>query len=175
MADPVAKDPKSEPAAEPKKRRGLLIAIVAAVVLLGGGGGAAWYFLSGEPEDAQAADGKGKPAKPKAPLPDAVYVSLDPSFVVNFESNGMVRFLQVTVQVMTRDPAAVELLKRHDPVIRNGLLMLFSGQDYQTLSSRDGKERLREAALAEVRKVIEAESGGAERIEAVYFTSFVMQ
>ena len=33
------------------------------------------------------------------------YINLDPPFVVNFEADSMVRFLQVTVGIMTRDPA----------------------------------------------------------------------
>jgi flagellar FliL protein len=175
MADPVVEEPQPEPEAPPKKRRWWLIATVAAVLVLGGGGGAAWYFLGGEPAAEATKDVKGKPGKKKVPAAEPVYVSLDPPFVVNFESNGLVRFLQVTVQAMSRDPAMVDLIKRHDPVIRNGLLMLFSGQDYETLSTRDGKEQLRKAALAEIRKAIAAEGGKAERIEAVYFTSFVMQ
>ena len=32
-----------------------------------------------------------------------LYVALDPPFVVNFEAEQLVRFLQVTVQVMSRD------------------------------------------------------------------------
>lgn len=175
MADPVVEEPQPEADAPPKKRRWWPIAVVAAVLVLGGGGGAAWHFLGGEPAAETAKEVKGKPARKKAPAAAPIYVSLDPPFVVNFESNGLVRFLQVTVQAMSRDQAVADLIKRHDPVIRNGLLMLFSGQDYETLSTRDGKERLREAALAELRKAVAAEGGEAERIEAVYFTSFVMQ
>lgn len=44
----------------------------------------------------------------------------------------------------------------------------------QGLRSREGKEKLREEVLAEVRKVLEEQTGEAG-VEQVYFTSFVMQ
>jgi flagellar FliL protein len=102
-------------------------------------------------------------------------VALDPPFVVNFEAEQLVRFLQVTVQVMSRDPETVEVIKANDPVVRNDLLLLLGNQKYQTISSREGKEQLRRQALDTVRHVVTAGGGKAERVEAVYFTSFVMQ
>jgi flagellar FliL protein len=102
-------------------------------------------------------------------------VALDPPFVVNFDADQQVRFLQVTVQVMTRDPATVELMKANDPVVRNDLLLLLGNQKYDVLSSRPGKEKLRGDALTTVRHVIETSGGKPANIENVYFTSFVMQ
>ena len=43
------------------------------------------------------------------------------------------------------------------------------------MSSREGKEKLRAAALEAIRKIVAAEGGKPEELEAVYFTSFVMQ
>ena len=85
------------------------------------------------------------------------------------------RFLQIAVQLETRDPATVELLKTNDPVVRNNLLMLFGNQTYAQLATREGKEALRNQALEDVRKVLQGAGGHPERLEAVYFTSFVMQ
>jgi flagellar FliL protein len=86
-----------------------------------------------------------------------------------------VRFLQVTAQLMSRDPATIELLKTNDPVVRNDLLMLFGGQKYAVVSTREGKESLRAQTLAAVRKIVANAGGKPEKLEAVYFTSFVMQ
>lgn len=166
MSDP--NPPAEAPAAKPGRKKLILIVAIAAVLLAGGGIGA--YFMM-QPSDKEAAETAGK-AEVQA---DPIYVALDPPFVVNFESNELVRFLQVSVQVMTRDPAVVELVKRHDPVIRNGLLLLLSGQSYQTLSSTEGKEKLRQSALEAVRKVVAAQGGKSEDINDLYFTSFVMQ
>jgi flagellar FliL protein len=165
--------PGQEGEAAPARKRPLLLIIIIAVVLLAGAGGAAWYFLSA-PSDPKKehADAKAKESEPKAP---AIYVALDPPFVVNFEAEQLVRFLQVTVQVMSRDPATVEILKANDPVVRNDLLLLLGNQHYETISSREGKEKLREQALEAVRKVVKNAGGKGDLVEAVYFTSFVMQ
>jgi Flagellar basal body-associated protein len=137
---------------------------VSLLVLVGGIGG--WMFYTRSLE-----------AKlPKPPtLAPPIYVALDPPFVVNFETEALVRFLQITVQVMTRDPLTADLVRHNDPVVRNDLLLLFANQRYEQIATREGKERLRDEALAAVRRVVESSGGRPELVEAVYFTSFVMQ
>ncbi|MEP7311471.1 MAG: flagellar basal body-associated FliL family protein [Pseudomonadota bacterium] len=164
MSKPAA--PEAAPKAKPKGKSRLLIIIAAAVVLLGGGG--AWFFLKPAPD-------KNAEAEHAAAKLPSVYIALDPPFVVNFDAGAAARFLQITVQLMTRAPEMVEFLKLHDPVIRNDLLLLFGNQQVTEVSTREGKEKLREAALEAVRKIVAGEGGKAEEVEAVYFTSFVMQ
>jgi flagellar protein FliL len=157
-------------AAETPKKRGktlIIVLVVAIVLLIGGGVGA--FFAFGSHGGKKTAEVKKEPVLPPQ------YIALDPPFVVNFESDQQVRFLQVTVQIMTRDPATVEIMKANDPVVRNDLLLLYGGQKYAVISSREGKESLRQQTLAAVRKVIAGAGGKPEKVEAVYFTSFVMQ
>jgi flagellar protein FliL len=150
--------------APPKSKRMLFI-ILAAVLLVGGGG--AYYFLMG---------GKGGTAKAEAaPLLPPIYVNLDPPFVVNFEADSVVRFLQVTVSVMTRDPTTGDIIKKNDPRIRNDLLLLLSNQHYKDISTREGKEKLRSAALEAVRADVLDAGGEGAKVENLYFTAFVMQ
>lgn len=105
----------------------------------------------------------------------AIYIPLDPAFVVNFAEGGKARFLQVTVEVMTRGNDRVEQhIRTHMPVIRNNLVMLFSSQTYETVSTVEGKEALREEALGVIQNILEEETGDPG-IERVYFTNFVMQ
>ena len=59
--------------------------------------------------------------------------------------------------------------------MRNDLVMLFSSQDNATLMSPDGKEKLRDATLASIRKVVDSRGRRSASVEAVYFTSFVIQ
>lgn len=163
---------ESAEAAPAAKKKSKLPLIIAAVVVLAGGGGGAWFFMSkgkGEGEEG------GKDAKKEAVVAPAVYVSFEPPFVVNFDSGGKARFLQVAIQVMTRDPHVAEELELHNPVIRNDVLLLLSNQQYETLASREGKEKLQHEALEAVRHVIETNGGEAEAVESVLFTSFVMQ
>lgn len=165
MPDPNA--PAAAAAKTPPARgKAKLLVITFVLIAVLGAAGAGVYFMR---------KGAGTEAKVAAKHVEPIYVALDPPFVVNFESNGLVRFLQVTVQAMSQDAATADLIKRHDPVIRNGLLMLFSGQTYESLKTTAGKEQLRQAALVEVRKIITAEGGKGAEVKNLYFTSFVMQ
>jgi flagellar FliL protein len=162
--------PVLAPAEEaPKSKSKWLIIVIAAVVVLGLAGGGAWFMLPHGNAHSKKAEVK------KEPLAPPQYLALDPPFVVNFEADQAVRFLQITVQVMSRDPAVVEQLKANDPVVRNDLLLLFGNQKYDVISTRPGKEKLRSDALMTVRNIVASAGGKADHVEAVYFTSFVMQ
>lgn len=166
----VAEAPAEEPV---KKGKGKLLVIVGvAIAVLAAGGGAAWYFMAGS--DKKAEDTKHAKAEPAKKGP-ALYIALEPPFVVNFKQQALLRFLQVSMQVMTRDPATQTLLKENDPAVRNELLSLLGNLDYDTISTTEGKEALRQQALTAVRKIVTDEGGKATSVEAVYFTSFVMQ
>jgi len=174
---------------EPKSKSRLIIIIALVVVLLGvsaaatlmltgvlGGGdeAVAEEAASGDKvakKDKKKARAKAKAKKSRAPLN---YVPLDPPFVVNFSGDTDVRFLQVSVEVGTRKPEVVDLIKEHRPAIRNNLVFLFKAQDPVALDTREGMEKLRKDTLVAVQEVLKAETGDPG-VENVYFTSFVMQ
>jgi len=161
--------PAAAGAAPAKSSKKLLIIIAAAVVVLGGGAGA-WFAFAGK-DDAKEGDPEGAAQEAKLP---AQFVTLEP-FVVNFGPGSTVRFLQIAAQLMTRDAHMVEFLERNTPIIRNDLLLLFGNKQPEEVSTNEGKEALRAAALEAVRKIIAAEGQKPEALEGVYFTSFVMQ
>jgi flagellar FliL protein len=103
----------------------------------------------------------------------AVYYAIDPPLVVNFEDGSAVRFLQITMEIMAHDQKAIESVQKNIPLIRNNLLLLMSNRNYQSLMSREGKEKMRQEALTEIRAVQKKE-GGLD-IDDVLFTSFVVQ
>jgi flagellar FliL protein len=165
----MAAAPKESAEVAPKKKsKGVLILIVALVVLVSGGAGG-YVLMKGGHGKAGAADST-EVAKSKP----AVYMQLDPAFVVNFQDDTALRFLQVGVNVMSHDPEAIAAAKEADPEIRNALLMLFSAQDVKSLSDVKGKLKLQAAALAEIQRVLK-EKIGRPGVDAVYFTSFIMQ
>jgi flagellar FliL protein len=188
-ADATAKDKdkgkdkgKEKPASEKQKSK-LPLIIIAAVLVLGGGGAGAWFAFKPKPAaaDGQAAaaadksEKEEKADKPGAKKAPPVYYKFDPAFVVNFGGEGSARYLQVTVEAMSRDAGILEELKNDEPAVRNDLVMLFSGQDNATLMSAEGKEKLRATTLDTVRKVLNGEGVKGNKVEAVYFTSFVIQ
>jgi flagellar basal body-associated protein FliL len=118
------------------------------------------------PVVAKGAEGHG-PGKP------SVYFAIDPPLVVNFEDGSAVRFLQITMEIMAHDEKAIDSVQKNIPLIRNNLLLLMSNRNYQSMMSREGKEKLRQEALAEVRAVQKKEGG--PDVDDVLFTSFVVQ
>jgi len=108
--------------------------------------------------------GTGKPA---------VYYAIDPPLVVNFEDGSVVRFLQITMEIMAHDQKAIDSVQKNIPLIRNNLLLLMSNRNYQSMMSREGKEKLRQEALTEVRAVQKKE--GSPDVDDLLFTTFVVQ
>ncbi len=147
------------------------------LLMMGGGAlalvavsiGATVFLVGGKSAPSSAAEHA--PAKVEAP---ASYTALEPPFVVNFEDQEAIRFLQVTIEIMSRDPKVAEAVKLHMPAIRDQLIVLFSGSDYATLSSREGKDQLRQQAQDALKKILKAQ-GAPDAIEGLYFTNFVMQ
>lgn len=103
----------------------------------------------------------------------AIYYAIDPPLVVNFEEGSAVRFLQITMEAMASDQKAIDGVTKNVPLVRNNLLLLMSNRDYQSLMSREGKEKLRQEALTEVRSILKKQ--GSPAIDDLLFTSFVVQ
>lgn len=151
------------PQAPAKSRKSLLI--IVAVLVLAGAGGGGWYFLHAQKEKGTADAAKQAPPQ---------YFPLNPAFVVNLADENDRHYLQVDVELMSRDPAAGDIVNRNAPLIRNRLLMLFSQKQSAELRTRADKEKLQSEALEETRKVLLAETG-QPGVDALYFTSFVTQ
>ena len=167
-------DPAQTEAAQAsaKKKRPWLLIGIAAVVLVACIGVAGFLLWQRQQAAHTGTAAAAKPEKPKGP---PLYVALDPPFVTNFDAEQAVRFLQITAQVMTHDEATQTLIKANDPVLRNDLLLLFSNQKAVELQTREGREHLRAQALQTVRHTVETSGGHPETVDAVLFTSFVMQ
>ena len=159
-------DAVKDPAVKGKLK--LIILIVVAVLLaIGLSVGATWYFMhSPKSEAVPQADVNVK-------LP-ALYEPMAPAFVVNFNANGRQRYMQVSVTLQARDPADLKALMVHIPVIRNNLVMLFSGQTFDDLATPVGQEILRQKATAAVQEVAQKELGKVV-VDQVLFTNFVLQ
>lgn len=102
------------------------------------------------------------------------YINLDPPFVVNLNDDSGVRFLQVSVAVMTYDQSALERIEAHMPLLRHHLVLLFSSQKFVDVKSREGKIKLQQDALATVRDAL-TEVAGEPLVEALYLPSIVGQ
>ena len=168
-----------------KSKKKLLIIVVAVVVLLVGGGVGTFFLMSDngsgnevaakdEPSESGSDNESSSEGGSVSAEGDAYYFSLDPPFIVNFSGKSRARFLQVSIEGLTRDAQVKENITKHFPQVRNNLVLLLSSKTYDELSTAEGKTTLRKQVLKEIQKVLEAETG-KEGVEDVYFTSFVMQ
>ncbi len=105
---------------------------------------------------------------------EAQYFKLHNPFIVNIMAGGRSHYLQVEAQIMSKDAAQIEAVEHHQPAIRHHLLLLFSEQSYQEVKTVKGKKKLMDNTLAAINRTLKEETG-KEGIEAVYFTSFVIQ
>ena len=173
-----AKAPAAEADGKPagKSKLKLIILIVVGLLLaIGLSVGATLFFLKGDKkeeakgEEHAKTEDAGKPVKKQA-----IYEVLAPAFVVNYNYKGRQRYMQVSVALMGRDKAELDALHEHMPVLRNNLVMLFSGQDFEALSTPVGKEMLRQQTTASVQALAQKETGKMA-VEQVLFTNIVLQ
>ncbi len=122
-------------------------------------------YAEDEAEDEATEEG----AEPAAP---AIYIPLQPQFVVNYGGNGKLRYLKTGVTIRLASPEAANSVRHHMPFIRNNLVMLFAAQTDETLESQDGREAMRQSALDEVRELLQKEDGlEPEEVVDVLFNS----
>ncbi|MFJ2390935.1 flagellar basal body-associated protein FliL [Pseudomonas koreensis] len=142
-----------DPATKGKLKMIILI-VVALLLAIGVSVGATWYFMhSAQSKPAAAAE-----AAPAGKQP-AIFEPMAPAFVANYNQNGRQRYMQVSITMLARNQADLDALKVHMPVIRNNLVMLFSGQDFATLATPVGQEMLRQKATASVQEVEQKDLG----------------
>lgn len=157
------------PPAVVKKRKWPLL-LAGLVVLLAGIGGGYFYFARhAAPSHAN------EPKKQAVEVSKAeLYLALEPAFVVNFNEGESSRYLQVAITLMAHDDKAIDTAKAADPVIRDAMVSLLSNQKVAEVGTPAGRKKLQAEALAAVQKVVQARLG-RPGIEALYFTSFVIQ
>jgi flagellar FliL protein len=157
---------------EKSSKSKLIIIIAIAAVLLIGGGVAAYFLLMSGDEATDDAAATEQSAEAKTEQGPPRYVDLKPPFVVNLP--GRPSLLQVGVSVRVRSDEMVEFIQHNDPMVRHNLLNLLSAVDANALKTRQTKESLQKQMLGELNRIVKELQGPGE-VEALYFTSFVMQ
>lgn len=175
MAETEAKD------AEKKSSKKLIIIIAAVVLLLGGGAGGYFFFMN-KPADSEQTDKKEeskaaeeeKKEEPEDPAQAEQYYELSEPLLVNFPAGASAKIIKVSVTVLVKGEANVTALKKHEPMIRNNLLMAISSIGADKAKTLEGKQELQATMLTEIGKVMELMTR-KNPVKAVYFTEFVMQ
>jgi flagellar FliL protein len=163
----MAADPKPDGAEVAPKSKKKLIIMIAAVVLLAGGGGAGWFLTH------QKSDHKKEEAKHEEPAHAPVVVPLE-AFTVNLQPDPDEKFLQTEISLQVANPEQEELLKGQMPAVRSRLLMLLTSKTASDISTAEGKQKLSDEIIAEVKKPFSKDAKPQE-VTGVFFTSFVIQ
>ncbi len=173
-----------------KKKLIIFISLVLVLLIMAIGGSLVAVSLLSSDEDEVVLDENGNPIEPELNLDEdlkvenpeednkskapAIYYPLSPPLIVNYQARGRQRFLQAEITVMSREDDVIEAVELHMPMIRNSLNLVFSRHIYEELQTDEGRELLRQDALAELQKIMEQELG-KPGIEKILFTNLVMQ
>jgi flagellar protein FliL len=165
-----------KPAASGSKKT-IIIAALVGLLLIGVSVGATLFFLGGgktAEEGVVAEESKASESKDKLLPKKALYLPLE-TMVVNFADPKPARYLQVDIQLMAYDQEVLTAVEENIPVVRNDILVLLGSQSYDAINNREGKEALRGQIVGAVNKIVMQNAGVKKKLQAVYFTSFVMQ
>ncbi|VAW86990.1 hypothetical protein MNBD_GAMMA17-1532 [hydrothermal vent metagenome] len=172
------------PAAKPKGNLlNIIIIVLSSLLVVGGSVAATLYFagvfpasteVSSDDETSGKSSSKLKEEEKNRDQEPALYFIFENPFVVNFIDKNQIRYLQINVEVMSRDQEVIDNISHHLPKIKNNFLVLFSDLNFEMITNAAGKQKLRDLALEELRKILKDETGNDD-VEALYFTGFVMQ
>lgn len=162
-----------KPASGSKKT--IIIMAVVGVLLIGISVGATLFFLGGNSSsEGEASETDVAEKEDKNALKKPLYLPLE-TMVVNFADPKPARYLQVDIQLMAFNSEVLTAVEENMPVVRNDILVLLGSQTYDVVSNREGKDALRKQILDAVNRILKVQAGSKGKLQAVYFTSFVMQ
>lgn len=173
---------ETQPKAAEKKSSKKLVIIIAAVILLLGGGAGAYFFFMAKPADSEHTDKKSESKEvveeeqkeEEDPTQAEQYYELSDPLLVNFPPGASAKIIKVSVTVLVKGEANAAVLKKHEPMIRNNLLMAISSLGADKAKTLEGKQELQATMLTEIGKVMELMTK-KNPVKAVYFTEFVTQ
>lgn len=103
------------------------------------------------------------------------YMDLKPAIVTNFGGPGQIHFLKAEISLRVgKNPENGIAVQHHIPQIRHTLVMLLARQTDETLGTMQGKEQIRQDALAAVQKVLQDEEG-KKLVEDLLFNNLIVQ
>jgi flagellar protein FliL len=160
----------------------LMIMVAGGVVLLAVIVGAGLYFtgffedekpVTVDSQNSANEELKEVGADSEVDLGGNVYQALTPPFIVNFPE-GDIKVMKLAISIMAKDEQLIAAVKKHDPVIRNNILMLLSTQDPESLKTTEGKTQL-QGAIKEAVNTVLIERNVSSKVKEVFFTDLVMQ
>ena len=156
------------------KKSIIIVIIVAALALVVGGGAGVYFYMNKLSKDVGGSEQINEGHKEQSETTGLYYYDFSKPLIVDFPKGSSARLIQVSLAVQVEGRETLDALKKHDPMIRNNLLMLISSANADSLNTRAGKEQLRADILATVGAALQ-EMTGKNHVKQVFFTAFVMQ
>ena len=103
--------------------------------------------------------------------PAIEYLEMSPKFTVNLA--GRRNYLMINVQLMIEGEANIEKIKKHMPVLRHELIMLYSGRKDEDLATMEQREALRQETIETLRKTLDKYEN-SDGFRDVFFTEFLL-
>ncbi len=168
-ADPKSKAaPAADAAAPPKSKKNLIIVILIVLIACGATAGGVLFLTKGK---AEAAPETKKKAAKKTEIP--VFVPIEP-FTVNLQPENGDQFLQTAITLQVAGATQVDIIKLNMPQVRSRLLLLLSSKKASEINSGEGKEKLTQEIIEQLKQPFEPK-GDEQEITGVFFTSFIIQ
>ncbi|HEX5806779.1 MAG TPA: flagellar basal body-associated FliL family protein [Macromonas sp.] len=154
----------------------MLIIIGAVVALALIVGGALFFVLKKNADDSEGEAGAETSASEEhqeAKVPPQ-FLPIDP-LVVNLADPEEPRFAQVGITLQVADAHTADQIKVFMPAVRNGILLKLSARTSAEVLTADGKTKLADEVLALVRKETGLNSKKDNPVQAVLFSSIIVQ
>lgn len=185
-----------EGSAAKKKPKLLLFIIIGVTVLVLGGGVVTFLLLKKsapvEDEDEEVVATEKKRSK-KEPAEAPVFVKLEP-FTVKLQVEQQDAYLQATPELRVLDVPIGDRVKQYTPEIRHKVLLIMSGKKASELGTPQGVQRLSNEMRSAINLIIDGpkprpkgkaaaeesaepsdQAGPDDSVQAVLFTSFIIQ
>lgn len=104
----------------------------------------------------------------------SIYIPMQPAFVVNYGGAGRLKYLKTELSLRVNDVYTAAAVRHHMPLLRNAMVMLFSRQTEDAITTQQGVTQLRETAKAEIIALLESEQAEHDVLE-VYFNNLIVQ
>ena len=178
MAEKKAEAPAastSAPAAAPAQRPTFLIiwSIVNAAIV----GAVGVMLYMGKKKEAQAPsidhviEGEARTQEEEAKKPDKIIGDLIPleTFLVNLAGSRGGKLARINMELEINNSEVQEEIEKRKPQLRDIIIIMLSSKTYAQISTREGKEQLRDEIKDTVNPFLTK-----GKIERVYFTEFIL-
>ena len=164
------------PEAEGGSKKKLIFIIIGVILIIAIAVGVTLFLMSSdETEEGAEAGENAEDVVEVADVPTpAQYIKMKPRCIINYNVGTRQRFLQVSIEIMTRSQETVDAIELHNPMLRNEIVRMLSDQNFKQLRTPEGRVELRTKLQDQLITVLKRESN-VDGIEAVLFTDFVMQ